>query len=976
MQARQATEPRPPKVQIPAMTASPSSRAFPIFSMPRLRTRTSSPASDSGSESNLSRVHSSHGSMRRQVLQRLWSREVRRFDRTNSLSPPLQRATRSRRGWRQMETNSPDVCIECQKIDAMQCNRNGPEMAAIKRAKFSATLSAPDAIETERKTIRDEMRQSETTTASIMTEDSVMTTTNRSSSTNQTSDEMKNINDAVHLLNQMNGNFVSSSIDGNDNDVTMATDSNTFLIEMEGDQIHITTNESLTMQTVTGDTVAKRSDETIDEIATVTTATTETSTTYDRINENENNKNRNSNENDAQSKAISPSSRQNLRHLHDQSSLDSFISQILVDSLNNIIVVEGKVHETASNDDNLSAATAIESDERSEMDLHLRNIYFPHYRSDESGSDYSTKYSNASGIELPTNLVISVISGSSYPMDGGEMIVHRLTQMPHNDSMEVQPSSASGDNETGRVNGDDDDDSASLVDSLDEPFDGVEDENGNNEIVERPKPEAFFVPIEASNECDEDTKERSFELAMPERLKERLQRRQEEISRRKDDELKRRQKQIQKIIETQNDNVQASIEACEENGKKVTKNERKKNVTKKMNRNLRAEVGQLKSYTIDAQGNLMYKQPLRKSRNDAGKSTSSTSTSSSVKKATPTAKKIVAEKATATTTAPSKSRAIVAVRRTTAPKQATTVGNKGKASRNDDVQKMTLYHQPTDDTVTPDTECGPRRMYQKTEIRDGGKRIEILEIVECANSSDSVGIAQQLPSSSSSKSSKIPVPVPPAKRVNCNGNRTNGNYRQSKHGQRDAANATTTKNFAKSLQQMASNSKVDQIIADLLIEALNSSTDIGIEFVTASQDTSSPAAFLTSSDGKRVNLVATRRANGKRSAHSGTKYQQIFDSIPEEKSSLSIESTNDEPSMASDLMSSSMVSTAQDANGNESNESHVVVTASGKAAIESDQDKPEAWFGYFGRTHNDSPIDAAMIDEGIFKVLSQSTVVV
>lgn len=206
---------------------------------------------------------------------------------------------------------------------------------------------------------------------------------------------------------------------------------------------------------------------------------------------------------------------------------------------------------------------------------------------------------------------------------------------------------------------------------------------------------------------------------------------------------------------------------------------------------------------------------------------------------------------------------------------------------------------------------------------------------------------------------------------------------------------------------IANNSKVDQIIADLLIEALNHSTDIGIEFIKAPKHPQSHIKLNQTT--KRTNLNARRTngsgsgtsSGGKRSSHGSAKYQQVFDAIPEaeEKSgSLSIESPNEQNGL-SDPVDQADNPQSHDKTTNDiapkkdsspkihgvSNKNNLpkqsaketkLKVASGKAAIESDQDKSEAWFGCFGRTHVDSPSDGLIMDEGIFKIVHSTSLAV
>lgn len=939
---------------IPSARTPPSRERIPLsLQSSHSRIRTQSPSTGyspsitpaSGSDTDLSRTYSSSGSMRRQLLQRLWSREIRRsMGRTSSLSPPVQRTQRFRRGWRQLD-NHPDICTECQKLESQELNRFVPEMATIKRAKYSASSHSMTSernfdVSIKRKSYSMESKA----TVSMITNDKVPSNrtmseerlvTATTTTTTAHSNEM-NINEAANLLNKMNGNFVSST-DFNENTATMSNDTNTFLIEIEGDQINITTS---------GDEQASTTSQQSEDNNSNSETSTHNGFTKISCNQsNDNNKNQNNNEHEhfvpsteSSSSAIFGNTSTTVSHT-DQSAIDSFISQILVDSLNNIIVVEGNINE-AGDKGNLSATI------NDKMPSESRRIYFPQYQNDDVSSEYSAKYSNASNdIELPRNIVISVISGSSYPMDGGEMIVHRLTDFPRTDSMEVQPSSASPNGDTIKTHHEDDEDSISLVDSLDDP---IYDKNKQNDFIEIPKSETFFVPIVEKYETNGET---TVSEAMPDKLRERLERRQAEINQRKEDEMKRKQEHIQKIIEK---NELENIDYQNNNNKIIDEANDEQFEKKKSNKVLREEINMLESYTVDAQGNLLFNQKAQNHKCAkiikpivAGKR--------------PIVKKITSKKPPIVPT--QKTRSVVAVRRSTSKPI-------GALKSKRDIQQMTLYHHPNADTITPDTECGPRRMYQKTEIREGAKRIEILEIVECANSSDgSISFKSSRKSKSSTeKSSKIPVPVIPSKRTNRSkiyiG--TNGMYTRQSTNQ-----SSVGKNFTKNLQQIGNNSKVDQIIADLLIEALNNSTDIGIEFIKtpASSISLSPNS---STNSKRFTLTTSRRTGGKKSAQNSSKYQQIFDAIPEEKSSLSIDSVNDDVTTTNTTPKSSNASTQQ----NESSDVRISIVSSGKAAVQSDQDKPEVWFGCFGQSHNESPTESIIVDEGIFKSLQNSNVLI
>lgn len=979
------------------------------------------------------------GSMRRQLLQRLWSREFQRFNRTGSESPPLQRSQRSRRAWRFIETPSPTVCLECQKLDAVHFNRSVPEITS-KRAKYSKSSSSFSSFEQKSHSIETETIESAENLVAV--EDSGSSESGFAADFNHSREVDEN------------RNFTASEVD--DSDVTMAasTSTNTFQIEMDGDQINIITTTTATTTTSTSDSTAPeprptncesivmrsnesnqhtvRSDTNSNYVSDVGADTATANGTRECVTQ------------------VTPPPTTTTISI-DHSTIDSFISQILVDSLNNIIVVEGKVSGPSSNDDNnlsgvmhsVSSQTQTDTSTSTADDNYYveenaaptdamkspQTIYFPKYATDDSLSEFSAKYSNDSTVtELPVaNIVISVISGSSYPLDGGELIVHRYAQIPRTESMEVRPSSGSmidgdGNDENG------DDDNNSLVDSLDDPTENngdIDAETNTPKIIEKSK--AFFVPMDNNKNQDAsaepDTPDINVGYAMPERLRERLQRRQMEMSRRKEYEIKRKQEKIQRIIEQFENKGVAADETSEHSDilrvaaktpDTKTGPVRNRNTTEASLGNMnthRRSIGLLESYTIDAQGNLLFKEP-QKSKVANGKKVPQ-AMKRGVAKTTPKPAAVIARKPREIVTTK-----VVAVKRTNANTVKPLSNSRHRNTKNStigrraDVQKMTLYHHSPTDMVTPDADCGPRRMYQKTEIHDGKKRIEILEIVECANSSpDSLATTATTTSPTSStatgqtKSSKIPVPVPPIKKPlprTANGN----HQRISKASLRDApSNYSVSKNFAKNFHQLNNNSKVDQIIADLLIEALNSSTDIGIEFVKTPQPSAANVAtnqssLIKVSNTKRVCLAsaATGTPNGrrnsvsgggKRSAHSSGKYQQVFDAIPEEKSSLSVDSPENKAEFIVSALNSSRMSDAVSSsidfvqeNSVESEDGPANASGSnngqarGKEAVHSDQEKPEAWFGCFGQRHNESPVDPLLLDEGIFKDIHKSSLLV
>ncbi|XP_055314408.1 uncharacterized protein LOC129575254 isoform X2 [Sitodiplosis mosellana] len=1064
-------------------------------------------AGSTGSDSNLNRMFPTNGSMRQQLLRRLWHKEYRRLDRTGSLSPPLSRSLRTKRTLKLQETQ-PEVCLECQRLEVTHFNRSVPEIAMkhIKHTNSSISMTSSSAsslafprksysIETE--TLNDR---------SLMTISSVSSTrkssppVQKSNITNSAATKELDITSAANMLNQMNGNFeTEDQMNGNDGSSQKNGD-NSFFIEMEGDSINITTVARAESTAILDSTLCMSSNESSFRQHEQLTESTISQTSSQWFHESSGDGNNNNSDNDSiKSSKITeishmkgPGGTYDAYHMSsgeidienesvvrlktheplDQSTIDTIISQILVDSLNNIIVVQGKGNQSDSNGDSNNVELSISQtqiDNHTAMDEFASNpsslplpvtdqIYFPHYLSTETLSEYSTKLSdNSSATDLlPSNLVISVISGSTYPGDGGEMVVHRLTDMSRTESMEVQPSSAPSmhdddDDENGnRIEDEanrptktattveeDDDDATSLVDSLDDPnaVANMSDlDAASNDVKMVEKSQAFFVPIEDSDtSCENVSIPADLNAAiadtMPDRLRERLQKRQMEIVERKEAEQKRRTEKIQKLISKHGTNRSSSGRKTNTSSFEVIPDESPKPLKKqikvmtKKSKQLQSEIGSLESYTIDSQGNLKFVEAGKKSNGTKKVTTISGPAVKhiAIKKTITTSKPLVATKKPRESAASDKNPAEKRIKVTSnasSSRQRSKEIVSHRATRN--VQKMTLGHHSPSDMITPDRDCGPRRMYQKTEIREGAKRIEILEIVECLNSSpDSLNASQSSSSSpptdstpsqslierfSAKHTSKIPVPVlakNKSRRTLLNGNQ----QRTLKAQIRDSVSHYNGSSM--------NNSKVDQIIADLLIEALNHSTDIGIEFIKTPQN-ASPQSHIKLNPAKRMSLSSRRASglaiagssgsggSGKRSSHSSAKYQQVFDSIPEEKSgSLSYDSSpNDEQNSTSppvDRASSNnstgnptsetesktttstttTAATKASSSPNKSNDTSRRATppkfqsngiqtkiASGKAAIESDQVKSETWFDCFGRAHVDSPVDGLLMEEG------------
>lgn len=207
-----------------------------------------------------------------------------------------------------------------------------------------------------------------------------------------------------------------------------------------------------------------------------------------------------------------------------------------------------------------------------------------------------------------------------------------------------------------------------------------------------------------------------------------------------------------------------------------------------------------------------------------------------------------------------------------------------------DVQQMTLY-QGAD--LTPDTEGGPRRMYQKTEIQEGDKRIEILEIVECVDTTPDSSPAKRLyktPKSirtprltpRSNRSSRLLAASTPKDKDLKVPSKIPVNSKSGKSSQRLSRSAS--RESSPNLNATGTNPNKDKAIADLLIEALNNNEGSTVEFVP------SPKDYLKPPTVKRNVPRKTNQSGTRRSAHSG-KYLTQFEVIPEERSGLSFDSS-------------------------------------------------------------------------------------
>lgn len=643
--------------------------------------------------------------------------------------------------------------------------------------------------------------------------------------------------------------------------------------------------------------------------------------------------------------------------------------------------LEGKYSETSTMA--LGAAEA-NSDPANEE----RRIYFPRYsaESKDNMSVFSTAYSEENDFfDSPEcGEMIPVQTGSSYP----SVEFHRPVIIPRlvhrTESMEAQPASTSP---RENRNDNDADSDGSLVDSLDDPSSPREElldvtadpptsedteppPDNSSEPVQYEKSQTFFIPIVDDNEAIAERID--VATAMPDKLRERLMKRLQMLETKKQQVNTKKQKKLDKLIKRNRSCIDGetttfprkittttTTSTTSKSTQAQTEGTSSKSVAahfkEKKNKFLRTEIGLLESYTIDARGNLQFKPQTKETNNNNNMVSSGTTTTSS---------STSVRRSTAATTSMKKSQQpssrkgdIITIKRSQT-KKSTVNSTQRRKEVIKDVQQMTLYQS---DMITPDTDCGPRRVYQKTEIHDGEKRIEILEIVECIDSCNSSPedssdmLSSYRTQSAIMQKSRIPVPV----------------YRMTasksvKSGSRDNSPGRI---FVKNIQQLsgsgvggANNTKVDQMIADLLIEALNHPRELGIEFVKSPKDFSrnSKSSGAPGSGGGSKRSPMSRRSNAgsngaSRRSGSGTKYQQVFEVIPEERGSISVDSSNEEGGRTKASTTATTISGSEDVNET-TNPSRKPAgrTSRGKEAVENHiSTESDAWIGFF-RQHDDT----------------------
>lgn len=621
--------------------------------------------------------------------------------------------------------------------------------------------------------------------------------------------------------------------------------------------------------------------------------------------------------------------------------------------------------------------------------------YFSTYKS-VSDQSTSTELSNESQLEVTA----LINTGTSYPFPSSsnerptQIIIPRVIG-PKTESMEVNPSSSSA-QEDDEFDGipDSDDDDISDVDSLDDVV--TIKAKKLNEIAHAQhkkaqalfrqthmKGQAFFVPI-VDTEMQPIDDHIIVADTMPEKLKERLilRERRREFKRQKEAKIKqwRMQQYIERKMEQMNvvneyladlknsggafkvipmpsktQPLEASAYKRSQNplsggsgwvAKSRAPSTQQQQLSSESpsdkstkSKKLRSNIGNLETYKIDARGNMQIQAP-KAEKVVKPKIKRSTYTSISELKRAGKAKLKTPSEAPSSSrnkSVPSSKRTIIIPPTSSASSIEMTDAHR-RSQVMKDVQQMSIYK----NDLTPDPDSGPSRKMWKTEIQEGDKHIEILEIVECV---DGNTLAQQAPehvtnnfnhhhllpqshhnfynnhpSTSSTThpmyvnktfsvktttsnyddslngrhyASKIPIPV--YKRVHYR-HEPFAFYEPSSPSNHQNSSSTDAEDSSASSSAVQSSSKVDRMIANLLMEALKSPDDMAIEFIKSpkirrsKRRSQSPSGIDSSSTGYYTGDSSSRRS----ASNSAGKYQHRFEVIPEEKSSFSVDSSNDD----------------------------------------------------------------------------------
>ncbi|XP_052863862.1 mucin-19-like [Anopheles cruzii] len=591
----------------------------------------------------------------------------------------------------------------------------------------------------------------------------------------------------------------------------------------------------------------------------------------------------------------------------------------------------------------------------SQIDLNGK-YYFPAYGLETDPSDNTDVAS-----EPEPQVLGKVGTGSTY---GGELaalarsvVVPRFSAMPRTESMEVQPSTSAEDEDRAGAGSDSDDDDDSLVDSLD----GFQSMGGpattprkrkdaaattattdsqtsppTDRSPRHEKGEAFFVPIQDSGRAKQ-IDERVVADTMPLRMKERLNNRRRMMKWKQEQESLKKQRKMMRMIEQKRFYGAPAIQVISTIDKAISRKEylspagrktvfgarsgeagdaggptpframKPKKRTSDGAAGLRSGLGMLESYKIDGKGNMQIQTPASGGGGGGGGSAPSGRRPAAAAPAAKSPWGTSAERrptgGKSTSTAPTTATSTLPSSKGRPGGGRTPAADVRRKQVLKDVQQMQLYPQAD---LTPDIEGGPRRVYQKTEIQEGDKHIEILEIVECADSAPRSrpagrpvvrvrsagrhGGTSSAAAAANRNNSRIPVPV-----------YRFGHFRRSNQSRDGSPLAGGI------------NPKVDRMIADLLLEALSNPDEMGIKFVKTPENLRAESAGRSSKGGAGSKKKATTASSSSSVAASSAantltprrtasgRYKQKFEMIPEERSSVSVGSSTEELSASSSL---------------------------------------------------------------------------
>ncbi|KAH9633572.1 hypothetical protein HF086_017418 [Spodoptera exigua] len=440
-------------------------------------------------------------------------------------------------------------------------------------------------------------------------------------------------------------------------------------------------------------------------------------------------------------------------------------------------------------------------------------------------NELSTQTTISNTTEGRYEVISGVGTGSYYPDVEDRPLVPRFSALPHTDSMEVNTSSSEDADLMGS-------DCTSLVDSLDDPnsprsvllrraF-----SNRRNELVRsaidvldllpedvrqdepttpKDKGESFFIKIRDS-ECDCDKENVNVADRMPEKIKQRLYRRHRKREMRMECARRSRGKPRPREPQAERSRARRDLE-----------------------RDCVAIVNALIDDVIAKVAQDEYKCMRIKHR--PARTLASHSDDNVIKR---TWKKELL---------PIEDRDPMSSVKSHSSRYDSQQAGKQRKDRHQIHGKLSLVTRPA---VTSDDRAA-KRIYQKSEIRDGNKCIEILEILEYVNgsqsSSETTNSDENHNQHVKNKKSRIPIPI----------------YEKN-------LRSPTTSSRRSSVPQAEINGNANRLIADMLLGALVES------------EPSEPAGPPP----------APRRASVPR-------FKQTFDIIPEERSSLSLDSGSEDP---------------------------------------------------------------------------------